>query len=62
MLSTYSLHRPRKINSVLAPHGYKFERGKIVELDAVATDKDQSENGEKAKTSAKTTKKAPKIF
>ena len=57
----HSYHRPRKINGVLVPHGYKFINGKI-EHDGVAKDHDQSENVEKAppKTPTKTTKKAPK--
>src|ERR1700733_6485490 len=55
-----SIDRPRKINAVIAPHGFKWERGKI-EQDGVARDKEQGGDGEKTpKTPTKPTKKAPK--
>ena len=55
-----SIDRPRKINTILAPHGFKWERGKI-EQDGVARDKEQGGDGEKTlETPTKSTKKAPK--
>src|SRR5207248_940023 len=55
-----SIRRPRKINTILAPHGFKWERGKI-EQDGVARDKEQGEDGEKTlKTPTKSAKKAIK--
>jgi hypothetical protein len=59
--STHEFYRPRKINAVVVPHGYRFERGRIVEQDGIATGKYQGENGEKAlKTPTKTAKNANK--
>ena len=62
MLMADFVHRPRKINSVLAPHGFKWVAGKI-EQDGAAKDKDHGEDADQAvpKTPAKTPKKAPKI-
>jgi hypothetical protein len=60
--STNSFHRPRKISAVIAPHGFKFERGRIVEQDGGATDKSQGQNGAKVKASVKRTKKAAKTL
>ena len=55
------VHRPRKISSVLAPHGFKWVGGKI-EQDGAANNKNHSEDADEAglKTPAKTPKKAPK--
>ena len=56
-----SLHRPRKINAVIAPYGFKFERGRIIEQAGGASDKGQGKGGEKAvKTPTKTTKPTAK--
>jgi hypothetical protein len=60
-LSTNFVHRPRKINAVIAPYGFKFERGRITEQAGSVADKGQGENGEKAvKTPAKTIKQTAK--
>lgn len=60
-LSTNSVHRPRKINAVIAPYGFKFERGRITEQAGSLADKGQGEDGEKAvKTPKKTIKQTAK--
>ena len=61
MLLTHFRHRPRKINSVLTPHGFKWLSGKI-EQDAAAKDTDSHEDDNRAvlKTPAKSTKKVAK--
>lgn len=60
-IHTDPVHRPRRINAVVAPYGFKFERGRIIEQPSSATDKDQGENGEKeVKTPSKMTKKEAK--
>ncbi len=63
-LSANYHHRPRKINSVLQPLGYKWASGRIVE-DTAVTDgftkgNVQGEDGSVAKTPSKTTAKKAK--